>query len=153
MAGNRKRKFSAGTSCVAAGTIATECLAVRVRLLNRVVTSIYDQALRPLGVTINQLTLLVAITRMQKTTAKRVGSFLHMNPSTISRNLERMRKAGWIRVETGEDARTVCLAVAPSGARLIDRALPYWRKAQERALELIGSSGVNALQHLSGGLK
>ena len=30
-------------------TIARECIAVRVRMLNRIITGIYDDALRPLG--------------------------------------------------------------------------------------------------------
>jgi hypothetical protein len=46
--------------------IARECIAVRVRLLNRVITSLYDDALRPLGITVSQLNLLVAICRMEQ---------------------------------------------------------------------------------------
>jgi DNA-binding MarR family transcriptional regulator len=133
--------------------IAKECLAIQVRYLNRVVTSIYDQALRPLGITINQLTILVALSQMQEATAKQVGSFLQMDPSTMSRNLERMRKSGWIRSTTGDDARTVRLSVAPSGSRLIEKAFPFWEKAQKRAHQVMGNTRVRALLQLSGNLK
>ena len=44
-----------------AATIADECLAVRIRLLNRVVSGVYDQALRPLGITAGQMNILVVV--------------------------------------------------------------------------------------------
>ena len=48
----------------AAEVIAAECLAVRVRTLNRAVTALYDDALRPHGLRVGQLNLLVAVARM-----------------------------------------------------------------------------------------
>ena len=56
---NRKTQ----TSARAADRIAVDCLAVRVRLLNRTITSIYDDALRPLGLTAGQLNVLVVIAK------------------------------------------------------------------------------------------
>ena len=47
----------------AADLIAGECLAVRVRLLNRTITGIYDEALRPLGMTVGQLNMFTFATR------------------------------------------------------------------------------------------
>src|SRR3954451_12375489 len=38
--------------------IAGECIAVRVRLINRVVTAIYDEALRPFGLRVSQANIL-----------------------------------------------------------------------------------------------
>jgi DNA-binding MarR family transcriptional regulator len=131
-------------------TIARECLAIRVRSLNRVVTSIYDEALRPLGITINQLTMLVVLSQMGKATAKQIGSFLQMEPSTISRNLERMRKGGWVNAAPGSDARSVELTLSLPGARLIQKALPSWRKAQARARAMLGNMNTKALFQLSG---
>jgi hypothetical protein len=43
--------------------IAQDCIAVRMRLLNRVVTKIYDDALRPLGIKTSQLNILVVTAR------------------------------------------------------------------------------------------
>ncbi len=42
-------------------TIASECLAVRIRLLNRTVTHIFDEALRPLKVKVSQLNVLMVV--------------------------------------------------------------------------------------------
>ena len=35
-------------------TISKTCIAVRLRLLNRVITNFYDDALRPLGLKVSQ---------------------------------------------------------------------------------------------------
>ena len=40
-------------------TVARECIANKVRLLNRAVTAIYDEALRPYGLKISQMSVLV----------------------------------------------------------------------------------------------
>ena len=44
--------------------VASECIAVRLRMLNRVVTNIYDDALRPLGLKVSQMNILVAAAKM-----------------------------------------------------------------------------------------
>ena len=40
-----------------------ECIGVRIRLLNRVITNLYDKAFRPLGITTNQMSILVSMLR------------------------------------------------------------------------------------------
>ena len=44
--------------------IAGECIAVRMRMLNRVITNIYDDALRPLDLKVSQMNILVAAAKM-----------------------------------------------------------------------------------------
>src|SRR6184192_343492 len=45
-------------------TISRTGIAVRLRLLNRVVTNLYDDALRPLGLKVSQLNILVVTARL-----------------------------------------------------------------------------------------
>ena len=44
-------------------TISTNCLAARTRLLLRTITGIFDEVLRPVGLTDAQLTMLVVIAK------------------------------------------------------------------------------------------
>lgn len=136
-----KEKLREITNC-----IAEECLASRVRLLNRAITAIYDDALRTLGLTVNQLNLLVGISRLKKTTAKDVSQTLLMDPSTVSRNLERMYKEGWLKSTPGEDARSQELELTEKGWRLLEKAHPAWRKAQEEAQGILGAKNAAALK-------
>jgi DNA-binding MarR family transcriptional regulator len=140
------------TSKDACKKIARECTAVRVRLLNRVITAVYDDALRPLGLTVNQLNLLVAVCRMERVNAKQVGRVLQMDASTLSRNLDRMRKVGWLRLVAGEDGRTRSLKITAKGERLMVKAFPAWEEAQKRALNLLGADNVDSIEKMASGI-
>src|SRR5205823_13367306 len=116
-------------------TIARTCVAVRVRLLNRVVTKYYDDALRPLGLKVSQLNILIVTARLGLARPARVCEVLQLDTSTLSRNVERMRGQGWLEVVPDEDARTQPFRLTPRGKRLIEKALPAWEKAQRQAIE------------------
>ena len=49
-------------------TIAKTCIAVRLRLMNRVVTNFYDDALRPLGLKVSQLNILIVTAELRART-------------------------------------------------------------------------------------
>ena len=53
--------------------VAGECIAVRVRLINRVITSIYEEALRPHGIRISQGNILVVVAKMGQARPARSG--------------------------------------------------------------------------------
>ena len=56
----------AAQASAAAGIIGRQCLARRARLLSRVITRIYDEALRPVDLKATQLTILVAISAAKR---------------------------------------------------------------------------------------
>src|SRR5438874_2883796 len=119
-------------------TISTTCIAVRLRLLNRVVTNFYDDALRPLGLKVSQLNILIVTAKLGLARPAQVCDILQLDTSTLSRNVERMRAQGWLEVVPDEDARTQPFRLTPRGRRLIDKAVPAWEEAQRRAGELLG---------------
>src|SRR6187401_1953281 len=86
--------------------IAKSCIAVRLRLLNRVVTGLYDDALRPLGLKVSQLNILVVAAKLGLARPVEVCEILQLDTSTLSRNVERMRAHDWLEVVPGEDARS-----------------------------------------------
>ena len=54
--------------------IAGECVAVRVRMVNRAITNIYDDALRPLGLKASQLNILIVTAIPMTASPKNTGS-------------------------------------------------------------------------------
>ena len=98
MAGNQGRP-------TAAEVIAEECLAVRVRTLNRAVTALYDEALRPHGLRVGQLNLLVAVARLGTAKPRDFCRTLQMDKTTVSRGIEVMRRNGWLELGDSADAR------------------------------------------------
>jgi DNA-binding MarR family transcriptional regulator len=125
--------------------IAKSCIAVRLRRLNRVVTNFYDDALRPLGLKVSQLNILIAAARLGLARPGRVCDYLHLDASTLSRNVERMRARGWLEVVPEEDARAQPFRLTSQGRKLIEKAVPAWEEAQRRATELMGAEAIAIL--------
>jgi DNA-binding MarR family transcriptional regulator len=126
-------------------TIARTCIAVRLRLLNRVVTNFYDEALRPLGLKVSQLNILIVTSKLGLARPGQVCEILQLHTSTLSRNVERMRTQGWLEVVPEEDARAQPFRLTAKGKRLIDRAVPAWEEAQRQATRLLGDDGIALL--------
>ncbi len=128
-----------------AAIMAAECLAVRVRVLSRAVTSLYDEALRPHGLKVTQMNLLVALTLLGESRPSRLCELLHLERSTFSRNIERMRRQGWVATSPDSDARSHLVSVTGAGRVLLERAKPAWDAAQEQAVALLGEEGARAV--------
>jgi DNA-binding MarR family transcriptional regulator len=73
-----------------------------------------------------------------------------MEKSTVSRNIERMRKKGWIEVGKGEGGLSQVLTVTPKGKKLLTDIYGKWEKAQKEVSEFLGKDGVKAIHMLTG---
>jgi len=133
---------------LAADRIAVDCLAVRVRLLNRTITSIYDDALRPLGVTAGQLNILVVIVKRGPIPPSEVARRLNMEKSTVSRNIARMRNNGWVDVTAAESGHKQVLTLTRRGKKLLEKSLPAWEEAQTRARAILGQRGADSIHSI-----
>jgi DNA-binding MarR family transcriptional regulator len=111
-------------------TISRDCLASRLRLLNRVITGIYDTALRPHGLRISQMNVLVAVAARGSIRASQLCRLMRLEKSTLSRDVERLVERGWL-------ARSPALAVTSAGERLLGECLPAWRQAQRAARHVL----------------
>ena len=133
-------------------TISKTCIAVRLRLLNRVITNFYDDALRPLGLKVSQLNVLVVTAKLGLAQPAKVCDILQLDTSTLSRNVERMRAHDWLEAVPEEDARAQPFRLTPHGKRLIEKAVPAWEQAQRRATEVLGGEGIALLSEAAGKL-
>ena len=71
-----------------------------------------------------------------------------LEKSTLSRNVERMKKSGWLAVAPGPDARSQHLTLTPRGRKLLEELAPEWRKAQNRVRRLVGDEDVAAVDRM-----
>jgi DNA-binding MarR family transcriptional regulator len=111
---------------------ALACACASVRRAARVVTRLYDGALRSAGLRITQFTLLQALERAGTSPQGVLGELLALDPTTLSRTLRPLATAGWIRAVRGPDRREVCWTLTPAGRRRLARARPAWTRAQAR---------------------
>ena len=103
-------------------TIATNCLAVRLRLMNRLIGAIYDEALRPHGVKASQLTVMVAVSAFDRATSKQLCRALHMDASTFSRSLAILKKNRWLYTEPSGEGKVLKINITPEGLQKIEDA-------------------------------
>src|SRR5579863_6567000 len=127
--------------------VAGECVAVRLRMLNRVVTNIYDNALRSLDLKVSQMNILVAAAKMGTARPIEVCEHLHLDVSTLSRNVERMKVRGWLEVVPDEDGRSQPFRLTSQGRKLLEKAIPAWSKAQQQVKNLLGDGIVEQLSN------
>ena len=125
--------------------VASECVAVRLRMLNRVITNIYDDALRSLDLKVSQMNILVAAAKMGTARPIDVCEHLHLDVSTLSRNIERMKARGWLEVVPDEDGRAQPFRLTPQGRKLLETAVPAWSEAQQQVKKVLGDGFVDQL--------
>ena len=128
--------------------IASECVAVRLRMLNRIITNIYDDALRSLDLKVSQMNILVAAAKMGTARPSEVCDHLHLDVSTLSRNVERMKARGWLEVVPDEDGRAQPFRLTPQGRKLLETAVPAWSEAQQQVKKVLGDGFVEQLNQI-----
>jgi DNA-binding MarR family transcriptional regulator len=124
-----------------AAEMASDCLASRVRRLERTVSRIYDGALRGAGITAPQLSMLAAVELAGPTTAAFVGKLLDLEKSTVSRNLARLVALGLIETDGS-------LRITSRGSATIRECHPLWRRAQQQLREALGPRELELLAAL-----
>lgn len=128
--------------------VAADCIAYRVRLLSRVITGIYDRALLPLGLKVNQANILTMLSLTEQASSADIARVLLMDKSTVSRTVDRMKKNGWISISSLGDGASQVITVTPQGRELLAKAHTQWEKAQKQAAELLGEEGVAAVRKI-----
>src|SRR5262245_42257822 len=122
---------------------------MRARRAARALTNLYDELLRPLGIEVSQLNVLVAVAHFGEAgvTVGRLADVVGLDRTTLTRNLGPLEKAGWIRVaRSPTDARSRIVLLTRSGERVIEAAHPLWQTAQERVRDRVGKARVEALR-------
>jgi DNA-binding MarR family transcriptional regulator len=129
------------------------CVLMRTRMISRVLTTIYDEELRPFGIGSPQFALLVIIFEIEPATRADIGRYHHQDRSTLTRNLKVILSEGWaeeVRDESGGRGRPIVLTKA--GKDLLRKGAPAWRVAQARAKALLGKDGVIAVMDIANGI-
>ncbi len=130
-----------GTAPTAAD-IESACVCLGVRRAARLVARRYDEALRPLGLTSGQFSILAALLRDRAAPLGVLADLLGLERTTLNRNLKPLEAMGLVETTPAEsDARVRGLVLTPAGRTLLDRAVPHWRAAQADSQRRLGEAG------------
>ena len=115
-------------------------------MLNRVVSRVYDEMIRPHGIKFSQMNILTVVTLRGPIQPSEVGLVLSLEKSTLSRNVQLMEDNGWIESQSGESGNSHLLRVTRKGRQLLEKAAPDWQSAQEQVCELLGVKTATAIR-------
>ena len=119
------------------------CLCLHLQRTARAVARRFDAALRPLGLTNGQFSLLMSLNRPDPASIGQVSALLAMDRTTLTANLKPLERRGLVTVGTdGADKRTRRLVLLPAGQALLVAAVPIWRQTHaELERRLVGATG------------
>jgi DNA-binding MarR family transcriptional regulator len=134
----------------ALGEMASDCILMRTRLVSRVITNLYDEALRPFGLNSPQFALLLVISVREPASRSEIGRFHHQERSTLTRNLKIMLTEGWIEEVPGNSGgRARPIRLSKAGRRLLQSVITAWRGAQAEAQKLLGADGAGTIMDIA----
>lgn len=107
------------------------CLCLHAQRAARRLARRYDEALRPLGLTSGQFSLLMSLNRPEAPSIGSVSTLLAMDRTTLTAALKPLQRRGLVTVEVDPaDRRSRRLHLTPAGHAVLGEALPVWERAQ-----------------------
>jgi DNA-binding MarR family transcriptional regulator len=119
-----------------------QCVCTAARRNSRDLTRRFEKAMRGSGVRGTQFTLLATLVQTGPIPTTRLAEFQGLERTTLTRNLSRLVRDGFVQIHEGEDRRVRKVAITPAGEDAARRAFPFWKKAQDAALAAVGARGV-----------
>jgi DNA-binding MarR family transcriptional regulator len=114
------------------------CLCLHVQRAARTLARRFDDALRPVGMTSGQFSLLMSLNRPEPPTMKSVAELLAMDRTTLTAALKPLVRRKLVRIAVDkDDRRSRRLILTDDGEALLSAAVPIWKRehaAVERAL-------------------
>jgi DNA-binding MarR family transcriptional regulator len=114
------------------------CACTQLRMAARVMTRLYDDALRGVGLRSSQLTVLAAIDTTETVSIAALSKTLAMDRTTLSRNLKPLIAEGLVALGDEGWRRSKTVHITQAGKERIRAAAPLWRAAQEDVLRRFG---------------
>lgn len=115
-----------------------ECTCFNLRKAMRVVTQLFDNSMRATNLRATQYTLLVLVLALGPISVSKLAEEMVTDRTTLSRNLEPMKRSGLIKIGRGEDRRTRIVKITDAGRKKLEEAYPIWKKTQEDVKARLG---------------
>jgi DNA-binding MarR family transcriptional regulator len=123
------------------------CVCLHLHRAARAVARRFDAALRPLGLSSGQFSLLMSLNRPEPASIGNVSALLAMDRTTLTANLKPLERRGLLRVTADDaDKRTRRLTLTPAGRALLGAAVPVWRRTHAEIAGLLTGSSPDRLR-------
>ena len=129
------------------------CLCLHVQRAARALARRFDEALKPLGLTNGQFSLLMALNRPEPPPMGAVAALLAMDRTTLTAALKPLQRRGLVEVAVGAgDRRSRLLKLTAEGRRVLAQAVPVWRRTHGAVERRLTDEGLHALKQNLGAL-
>ena len=118
----------------------TNCLCARMRQSSRNMSQIYNKHLKASGekINANQVSILVTISQVDDGSINKISNLLKMDRTTLTRNLNILKKSEWVELNSGSDGRFTYINLTAKGNKVLSKVFPHWSKAQEQVKKILG---------------
>ncbi|MCO5121589.1 MAG: MarR family winged helix-turn-helix transcriptional regulator [Burkholderiaceae bacterium] len=105
------------------------CLCLHAQRAARALARRFDIALKPVGITSGQFSLLMSLNRPRAPKLGSVAALLAMDRTTLTANLKPLERQGLVATSVDPiDRRARLLRLTPAGRRALGKAAPIWQR-------------------------
>jgi len=123
------------------------CLCLHLQRAARAFARRFDDALRPLGLTSGQYSMMMALNQPAPPTIGVVASILCVDRTTLTAALKPLKRRGLVTVTVdNSDRRSRRLKLTAAGRGLLARAVPVWRRTHAEIDRLVPDDGAERLR-------
>jgi len=122
------------------------CLCLHVQRAARALARRFDEALRPVGLTNGQFSLLMSLNRPEPAGLGGVANLLAMDRTTLTAALKPLERRGLLIITPDpKDGRARVLSLTDAGRTVLAQAVPIWAREHGKLDEELGG-GSEALR-------
>ena len=123
------------------------CLCLHVQRVARALARRFDEALRPVGLTNQQFSLLISLNRPEPPGMGPVAKLLAIDRTTLTAALKPLERRGLVKVAVDPaDRRGRLLRLTPNGRKLLAEAAPVWDKTHAEVEAMLGEGEPDRLR-------
>ena len=123
------------------------CLCLHLQRAARALARRFDDALRPLGLTSGQYSMMMALNQPAPPSIGTVASILCVDRTTLTAALKPLERRGLVTVSVDDtDRRSRRLKLTAAGRALLARAVPVWRRTHAEIDRLVPEAGAERLR-------
>jgi len=116
------------------------CFCANTRRAARSLTRLYEEHLRPSGLTPPQFGLLSLLATRPGIAQTKLAEAFDLDQTTLSRNLKLLISNKWVkRTRSPLDGRQSAYTITPAGLERRQAALPHWQRAQSQMRQALGA--------------
>lgn len=125
------------------------CLCLLTHRSARVLARRFDEALREVGLTHGQFSLMNALNRPQPAAMPSVATLLDIDRTTLTAALKPLARRGLVEVRADPgDGRRRLLSLTREGHRVLARAVPRWKRAHAQLEAQLGEGAAQLRGYL-----